>query len=184
MEAQVNHLISLQHLGPRGLALFVAPFRIPEMERVIIPELALRGRVRVIVGGRGLDADVIMRAIRARTPDAARVRERVRVRRAPTAFSMRALLQDTTLTPEPVVILDLLTTFYDPNRALWESCNALQESITELGRLKQLAPVVVTVRPPPAERPERARLLNLLLAAAERVFRLQCPPAPSQLTLF
>ncbi|MBN1315748.1 MAG: hypothetical protein JXA42_09780 [Anaerolineales bacterium] len=180
----LNPLLSLQHLGPTGLALLVAPSRIKEMERIIIPELAMRGNVHVIVGGHGLDADAILRAIRSRTPDAVRIRERVRVRRAPTAYSMRAALQDTPLTHEPLIILNFLATFYDPDREHWKSWQALQESINELNRLQQLAPIMATVRPPPDDKPEFVELFRLLQQAAIKEFHFQPATAPQQMTLF
>lgn len=180
----LNPLLSIQYLGPSGLILFVAPSRIKEMEHIIIPELAMRGNVHVIVGGHGLDSDAILRGIRARTPDAAQVGRRVRTRRAPTAYSMRAVLQDTPLTHEPLIILNFLATFYDPDRDYWKSWNALQESINELNRLQRLAPVVVTVRPPPAGQPESIELFRALQHAAIKEFHFQPAVAPQQLALF
>jgi hypothetical protein len=183
-EMSMKPLISLQQLGPTGLVLLVAPSRIKEMERTIIPELAMRGNVHVIVGGHGLDSDAILRGIRARTPDAVRIGERIRTRRTPTAYSMWAVLQDTRLSHEPLIILNFLATFYDPDREHWKSRRTLQESINELNRLQQMAPIVVTVRPPPDDQPEFVELFWLLQKAATKEFHSQPVAAPQQIALF
>lgn len=90
--------------GPDELWLLVAPFRILEMERIVIPMLALRGPVHLLVGGRGYDVDVSLRRLRKLTPDIT-LRQRIRQRSAPTAFQMRALLKKTPATRDPLIVL-------------------------------------------------------------------------------
>jgi hypothetical protein len=98
--------------GPGELWLLMAPFRILEMEYIVILLLALRGPVHILVGGRGYNVDGILRRLRKLTPDIT-LRQHIRQRRAPTAFQVRALLKKTPATPDPLIVLNFLVHYFD-----------------------------------------------------------------------
>ncbi len=162
------------------LWLLIAPFRIIEIERIIIPRLALRGPVHIIVGGHSYDVDGILRSLRKLTPDAAGVRKRIRQRRAPTAFQLRALLKKTPDTTDPVIVLNFLINYLDDDEEIWKSKYLLEESITELQRLGRRAPVVITVRPPRADAGSHRFLFDRLRDVADQVIEFVPPVQPVQ----
>jgi hypothetical protein len=169
-------------VAPGELWLLIAPFRLLEIERVVIPWLAMRGPVHIIVGGHTYDADGILRSLRKLTADAARIRRRIFQRRAPTAFQLRALLQKTEATPEPVVVLNFLINYLDDEEDLWKAEFLLERSIDELHRLSVRAPVLVTARPPRTDQPNQIQLFNQLRSMTDRVIELMPPAPPQQLS--
>lgn len=166
------------------LWLLIAPFRILEMERVVIPRLALRGPVHIIVGGQAYDVEGILRGLRKLTPDATRLRTNIRQRRAPTAFQMRALLKKTPTTPEPLIVLNFLVHYFDEDEQFWKSRYLLEDSLHELHRLSCLAPVVVTVRSPLVREPKYVQVIDRLREMTDRVIEFIPQPAPRQTRLF
>ena len=177
-------LLALTTSSPGELWLLIAPFRILEMEQVVIPRLALRGPVHILVGGQGYDVDGILRSLRKLTPDAATVRTRIRQRRAPTAFQMRALLKVTPATPEPLIVLNFLVHYFDEDDQFWKSRYLLEDSLAELQRLGREGPVVVTIRSDPLREPKHIQVIDRLRQLTDRVIEFVPAPAPAQMRLF
>lgn len=177
---------------PGELWLLVAPFRIQEIELKLIPILALRGPVHIIIGGQalrpssgqGYDVDGILRSLRKLTPHAERMRKRIRQRRAPTAFQMRALLKETPAARNPLIVLNFLVHYFDEDEAFWKSRYLLEDSLAELQRLSRLAPVVVTVRSPKAGEGRYAQILDRLREGSDKVIEFARAPALKQPRLF
>jgi len=147
---------------PGELWLLLAPFRIAEIECVVIPQLALRGPVHIIVGGHSYDVDGILRGLRTLTPGAAALYRHIRQRRAPTMYQMRALLKNTPETNEPLIVLNFLNHYFAEDEEFWKSRFLLEATIMELHRLSRLAPVVVTARPPEANNSSFTHLFDRL----------------------
>jgi hypothetical protein len=154
------------------------------MEHIVIPWLALRGPVHVIVGGQAYDVDGILRSLRKLTPEAAVARKRIRQRRAPTAFQMRALLKKTPATPEPLIVLNFLLHYFAEDEQFWKSRYLLEDSLAELHRLSRLAPVVVTVRSPLHQEGKFSQVIARLRGITDRVVEFVPPPVPRQARLF
>jgi len=169
--------------SPGELWLLVAPFRILEMERIVIPLLALRGPVHILVGGQGYDVDGILRSLRTLTPDVA-PRRHIRQRRAPTAFQMRALLKKTPATRHPLIVLNFLVHYFDEDEQFWKSRYLLEDSLAELHRLSRMGPVVVTVRSPLRQEPKYLQVLNRLRGMTDRVIEFVPAPTSRQLRMF
>ncbi len=181
----LDHLLpALASTRPGQLWLLISPVRILEIERQLIPYLALQSPVHVIVGGQPYDVDGVMRGLRKLTPEAPRLRERIRQRRAPTSFQMRALLKNTPETTDPVLVLNFLIRYFDEDDELWKSRYLLEDSIAELHRLSRRAPVVVTARPPLAKHTPYLALFDLLRGMTDRVVEFVAPAQPRQLNLF
>jgi hypothetical protein len=81
-------------------------------------------------------------------------------------------------------VIDLLATFYDESVNLNESRRVLAGCIPHLQRLSQIAPVVVSAKPPAPIRPERAVLAQDLRGAAAGAWQLETLPAPKTATLW
>ncbi len=175
------NLIPTIHTG--GMLLVVAPRAAKTLMTSVAAHLALRGPLRIMDGGNRFDAFAVARAIRRQTPALTEALERIHLARAFTCYQMLALLSQTPATPYPKVALGMLSTFYDGDVALTESRRLLRESVAHLRRLSRLAPVVVSVRPPPAEQPDRASLLDFLQEAAETTYILEPEPILQQARL-
>jgi hypothetical protein len=169
--------------GPGEPWLLVAPFRILEMEYIVIPLLALRGPVHILVGGRGYDVDGILRSLRKLTPDIA-LRQHIRQRRAPTAFQMRALLKKTPATPDPLIILNFLVHYFDEDEKFWKSRYLLEGSLAEMRRLSRVGPVVVTVRSPLRQEQTYLQVLKRLRGITDRVIEFVSVTTPQQIRMF
>lgn len=169
--------------SPGELWLLVAPFRILGLEHFVIPRLALRGPVHILVGGQGYDVDGILRNLRKLTPEVA-PRGNIRQRRAPTAFQMRALLKKTPATHHPLIILNFLVHYFDEDEQFWKSRYLFEDSIAELQRLSRMGAVVVTVRSPLGRETKYLQVLNRLREMTDRVIEFVPAPTSQQMRLF
>jgi hypothetical protein len=79
----------------------------------------------------------------------------------------------------PLLILDLLATFYDENVPLVERCRLLQRCVYTLRRIVKRLPVAVWVQPRPSHAVEEAAFMKLLASLGEpRQALLDVPPIP------
>lgn len=182
---------------PGNLLVVVAPHAGGALMLELVARLACRGPLRLLEGGNRFDVyrcnQAVARALQAlqaghplsiggegepATPSSLRqIMERIQLARAFTCYQLVSLLKQTPALPTPTLVLDMLTTFYDENVSADESLRLLGICLGELQRLNCRAPVAVSVRPgPPRSRPE---LLNAVLSAADKVWRLEPDlPAP------
>lgn len=112
----------------------------------------------------------------------------IQVARAFTCYQTTALLEQVSdlPAPQPVLIFDLLSTFYDESVSFAEGRRLLEQCLRCLARLHHQAPLLVASRPPPEAFPERQSFVNMLCRAADRHWVEVPPPdvSPLQLTLF
>jgi hypothetical protein len=145
----------------------------PRAERVAMLELsatlALHGAVRVLDGGNSYNALYVARYIRRHTVQLDETLNRITLARAFTCYQMVSLLQETAVSPHPTLILDLLATFYDESVAVQEAQRLLRQGVAQLNRLRRLAPVIVSLRPPPPHQPDRAALSQPLEKIADHL---------------
>jgi hypothetical protein len=174
---------------PGRWTLVVAPRAANHLLLELIAALAQRGPVRVLDGGDRFQAHAVARALafQAHASDGAihhrHALGRIQLARAFTCYQMVALLQDLSEVDVPIVVLDLLATFYDESVSLVESQRLLRASLACLSRLSARAPLAVSARAP-RQGGERAALLDRLASAAGRVWRTEPPESPSQPRLF
>jgi hypothetical protein len=163
---------------PTSPSLTVVCFPKPAAEPVVtlIAELALRGPVTVLDGGNCFPAYHLIRLIRGRIPDPSAALQHTFVRRAFTCYQMLALLEGTPALPQPYILLDLLTTFYDEQIPVQEVRRLLDGCLRQIERLCQKSPVLVTATPP--HNAERAFLVEQLCARANQLFALELPASP------
>jgi hypothetical protein len=160
-----------------------APHAAREQVAALAAELALRGPLTVLDGGNRFQPYFVAKLLRQHTVQVDSAVKRLFIRRAFTCYQMLALLEDTPALRQPYLILDLLATFYDDHINEREARRLLDACLLQVERLRQLAPVVITLAPPPIA--ERAFLVEQVCAQAERVLMQDVPiPVETQLVLF
>lgn len=137
----------------------------------LIARLALRGPLRVIVGGNRFDAHRLARLLRRQTVRLDEALERIHLARPFTGYQLISLLEETD-GRSPLVCLDLLATFYDQAVTPAERLRLVKGVIAHLRRLRQQTPVLVTLHPAPSL---AADLAPRIQAAADRVYRYEAP---------
>ena len=130
--------------------------------------LSLRGTLRVFDGGNMLDVYRMAKSIRRRTPRVEEALERIHLSRAFSCYQVVALLSEASAGTAPLLVCDLLGTFYDENVTLKEAHRLLEICLRHLHRLSREAIVVVSARPPRLN-PERAALLERLMEEIQNV---------------
>jgi len=141
----------------------------------VIARLARHQPVRVIVGGNRFDAHQLARLIRRHTVHLDETLARIQQARPFTCFQALTLLAETPATM-PLVALDILDTFYDEAISDSESIRLTNRAITQLQRLSQEAPVLVTYRSSSAAM-MRPGLIKRIQEAANHVYRFDAPAA-------
>lgn len=168
---------SLPALAPgRLLLLTLPPTLSQEITHQLIAHLCVIAPVRVLEGGNAFAAFYLARLIRRRTTQVDEALARIALARAFTCYQVLALLADTPAHDSPCFVLNLLTTFYDESVTQPESERLLKRAIEHLLRLRERAPVVVSVSPPPKKYAARSGLIRILEAVADEI--LTFSPAP------
>lgn len=175
-------MISPAVISKGQVTLIIGPQAEREAMLAIVARFALRGPVRVLDGGNSYNAFQVARLIRRSSTDLDRALDRIAIARAFTCYQVLSLLANTPAAPVPTMALDLLRTFSDENITAAEGLRLVQAAIDHLHRLREGGPVAVAVRPLP--QPDRARLVELLMATADQVIIREEPAAAAPLTLF
>lgn len=171
---------TIQPTNPTGITLLIGS---PQHDMLLsfVARLALVGSVQVLVGGNRFDVHALARHIRRHTVALDETLTRVQQRRPFTAVQMVNLIETTTPTT-PLVVLDLLTTFYDESLSDHEALRLLRLAVTRLREHGQKTAVFVTVRQP--QREHRAGFIKLVRGVAEQVYIFEKPKQPVQPRLF
>lgn len=164
--------------------LIIAPAAAWQEMLQLSAHLCLQGPLRIFDGGNRTNVYWVARAIRRQSPDVNACLAHIRLSRAFTCYQMLNLLKNACVEQQPILVLDLLATFYDENISLAEAQNLLQLVLQEFERFRCQSPLVVSARST-APSPERGILLEQLAEKADQV--LVCepgsfPPATSQQT--
>lgn len=124
--------------------------------------LAQRGPLLMLDCGNRANPLPLVRELRRLTPDPAGVLRQARAARAFTCWQAAALLEEAARTSlrQPVLIFDLLATFYDESVTYREANRLLEQALDSVTHLRQSAPVVISARPAPVEFPERRSFLK------------------------
>jgi hypothetical protein len=93
--------------------------------------------------------------------------ERIQVQRAFICFEVVKLLERTTASKAPVVVLDVLATFQDENVKVQTRAFLLERSLEHFQRLAQGGGLAVSVTPPASQ--ENMPLFQRLCEAASQV---------------
>jgi hypothetical protein len=129
--------------------------------------LALQSSVRVLDCGNRFDVYQIARLVRRQTPRLTETLNRISIARAFTCYQVVTLLEQTAVTPEPKIIIDLLATFYDENVSIVEGQRLLNIIIGRLKVMGRLAPILISVYQP--HQPERTGYVKAICDIADHV---------------
>jgi hypothetical protein len=150
--------------------------------------LALRGPLLILDCGNRANPLPLARELYRLTDDpvAALGNLGARSARAFNCYQVATLIGNTANHPVqcPVLIFDLLATFYDESISYREGSRLLEQSLGHITRMRHSVPLVVSAKPPPADFPERKAFLDLLCRAADQIWIDENPPAqlPQQLS--
>lgn len=143
--------------------------------------------VRLFDGGNSFDGYFVARLARrlalvaparaAAAPDPYDILNRLRLSRAFTCFQLAELIETAPPGPDPLFVLDLLSTFYDESVPLRDTERLLATVLTHLRRLAGAGPVIVGAREPQTLVKERWLLLDQLQAVADTAWMLRPPAA-------
>jgi len=125
--------------------------------------------------GRQFDASIVARAARGRKE----ITDRIDVQRAFICSEVAKLVEETHAGKRPVVILDLLSTFYDENVRMYTRKFFLESILSHLRRLSRGAGLAVIV-PSPPDSFDSQYLFGRLLASAPRVVPYKNPTTSTQ----
>ena len=175
---------------PNSHEFYVVVGRHAAAERLIklAAHLALCAPLLVLDCGNRANPQSLARELRRYTNDPVGGLRNVESARAFTCYQVVALLEQTASRPlqKPVLIFDLLATFYDESVSYREGRRLLEYTIKQIQAIHQNAPVVASAALPPNEFPQRQTFLNHLCSQAGEVWQEQVALAQEsqQLPLF
>ncbi|HEU0292406.1 MAG TPA: hypothetical protein VFR47_06700 [Anaerolineales bacterium] len=168
---------------PRGLALIVTLGKARAEMTELIAELIFSGPLFLVAGSEWLPAFELTRMLRKRTVEINEITGRLRAARTATCFRLLDSLRDLPPTGEPILVLDFLHTFYDPDIPLETRFRILQSCCRELERLAFARPLIVTTREMATE--DYEKFLPVLRAVTDQLISFTPEPEQvSQPTLF
>lgn len=139
--------------------------------------LASRGATPIVFdGGNRFDGYFVARMARRMAPQPEIALGRLRLSRAFTCYQLAQLIEEAEASLSPVLILDLLNTFYDESIPLRDVERLLTQVISHLKRLAAVGPVIVGAREPKSMVQDRWKLLEQLQIAADVTWMLRPPP--------
>lgn len=155
---------------------------------VLAAQLALRGPLLLLDCGNHANPIPVARTLRRLTPDPVQALGNIHIARAFTCYQVVTLLTQMIALPnqQPLLIFDLLSTYYDENVSCAEAQRLLQQSLYCITQLRRTAPVMVSVKPPPASFAERSAFVEMVCNLSDR-FWIEEPSLvyqPQQLSLF
>ncbi len=177
----------LDALSQPRLALFWGAHTPTPALLAFLTTFAAHGRhLRVFDGGNRFDGYYVARLARRMSAHPKAILERIHLSRAFTCFQLAELIENAPADPQPLFVLDLLTTFYDESVPLRDTERLLATTITHLKRLASVGPVVVGAREPRSLVQDRWALLDQLQVASDVAWLLRPPDGafPEQPRLF
>lgn len=152
-------------------------------------KLALRGPLLILDCGNRANPQVLARELRRQTLDPIHALHGIESARAFTCYQVVTLLeQAVSRRPlrQPVLVFDLLATFYDESVSYREGCRLLEYALKLLHLIHPLTPLVVSAAPPPPDFPQRSVFLERLCSQADVVWQevMAADEGPQQPTLF
>jgi hypothetical protein len=166
---------------PRRLQLIETAGRQSEGITELFAAMALRGSFYAIAGGEWIPTYALVQAVRRKTTDVQQVLGRVRLARPFTCYQLLDLLEDIRPERDPVLVLDFLHHFYNPDIQPPVRQRVLEQCCKHLQRLALLRPLIVFVERLPTE--EYRQFLPRVAAAADEVLKLDEMPAPGDVQL-
>lgn len=146
--------------------------------------LAMRGAFYAIAGGEWLPTYALVQRIRRETPEIEQILGRLRLARPFTCYQVLDLLEEIRPERTPVLILDFLHHFYNPDIQLPVRQRVLEQCCRHVQRLALSRPLLVFVQEMQTE--EYRRFFSMLAAVADEILQADemVDVEHSQLALF
>ena len=154
----------------RGLMLILTQDSARQSKTKLIASLILRGPLFVVSGDEWLPAFALPRVLREHTTEVKEILGHLYTVRASTCYRLFDSLAGIPLKGEPVLVMDFLHTFYDPDIPLRVRLFKLRECCRELKRLAVYRPVIVVTQEREAEDYEKC--IPALYAITDRTITL------------
>jgi hypothetical protein len=173
----------LQRAG-RRMRLIETDGRQSEGVTELFATLALRGSFQAIAGGEWIPTYALVQSVRRKTTEVQQVLGHVRLTRPFTCYQVLDLLEGTRPEHDPILILDFLHHFYNPDIQPSVRRRVLEHCCKHLQRLALMRPLIVLVENLPTD--EYREFFPLVAASADEVLRMADAPAAEdvQLSLF
>ena len=186
-------MTTLPELASSSLQLTGSPGRLRLIETAgkqgegiteLFATLALRGSFYAIAGGEWIPTYAVVQAVRRRTTDVQQVLGRVRLARPFTCYQVLDLLEDIRPERDPILVLDFLHHFYNPDIQPGVRRRVLEQCCRQLQRLALSRQLLVFVEQMQTE--EYAGCFPLVAAIADDILQTDEVPNPEdgQLALF
>ena len=140
--------------------------------------LGVMQEIQVIDGGNHFNIYRLAKYIRRQTTQLDKTLRQIKVVRCFNCYQTVSQICENTLPELPILILDLLYTFYDEDISLKESHRLLVRALETIRQISRSQPVIASVRPP-WKNPERMCLLHTLKEAAEVCWELDGSDKPA-----
>jgi len=155
----------------RGLALILTMDRARSNLTEFIAAQILTGPLFVISGSEWLPAYELTRILRSRTLEVKETLNHLYTVRASTCFRLFDSLANIPLNGEPILLLDVLHTFYDEDIPLRVRLFKLRECCRQLKRLAIYRPVILMTQELPVE--DYEKFIPALRSIADRTLTLE-----------
>jgi hypothetical protein len=155
----------------RALTLILTKDRARKSKTDLIASLILNGPLFVVSGDEWLPSFALPRIIRRQTTEIKTIMGRLYTARASTCYRLLDSLANTALMGEPILVLDFLHTFYDPNIPLRTRLFKLIECCRELKRLSFYRPVIVMTQEMKGE--DYEKFFTTLYSVVDRTLSLE-----------
>ena len=147
--------LTIDSTEKRGLVLILTQDRARKSKTDLIANLILNGPLFVVSGDEWLPSFLLSRIIRGQTTAVKEIMNRLHTVRASTCYRLFDSLANIPSKGEPILVLDFLHTFYDPDIHLRTRLFRIRECCRELKRLAFYRPVIVMTREKEGEEYEK-----------------------------
>jgi hypothetical protein len=162
----------------RGLTLLVTADKARTGITGLIAALVLSDPLFVIAGSEWLPAYELTHTLRKKTLHVRQALNNLRTARTSTCYRLFDTLGSIPPQGEPILVLDFLHTFYDPNVPLRVRLRMLRECCRQLKRLAFYRPVIVMTQEMAVE--EYEKFSPALFSVADRTLTLESEPGQAR----
>jgi len=180
----VNEVFALPTLVRSGQIYLISGHKaqvVPVVQELVHHFIA-RGDLRVIVGGNRFSLERLPLVLGENIGNLHKALQRVKISRGETCYQLLNALQKTPGANIPLVVMDMLDSFYEEDLTEGEVSRVLADSLKHLRRLSEHAPLLISA----STHPGREQLLDELLNLAEYSIELwseQIKNSTAQLSL-
>ena len=159
-----------------GIYLVITQDRARQSKTDLIASLVLKGPLFVVAADEWLPGFLLPRILRGRTTAVKELSRRLRTVCASTSMRLLDSLMNIPDSGEPLLVLDFLQTFYDPNMRLALRLRVLRQCCDQLQRIGFQRPIIVMTQAMTGE--DYERFIPFLRKVAQKTLYLESPFEP------